>query len=740
MRDELQNSPASGATNDSTLERGEELAEAALAPRLPFPVVGIGASAGGLEAFFELFDAMPSTTGAAFVLVQHLPPDRESLLAELLQARTAMKVREVVDGMPVEPNHLYVIRPGRTLTLRDGLLRLGEPVERRGQARPVDDFFRSLAEEQRERAICIVMSGMGSNGSAGAQLVKAVGGPCIAQDQLRASNEEATSVNEELQSTNEELETSKEELQSLNEELSTLNAQLHVKMQEHETATSDLSSLLRSTDIAVLFLDRSFQIRKFTPAVRDLLDLIPTDIGRPLSHLAPKFSDPDLLADAAAVLDRLVPIEKEVASESRRWYARRILPYRTSDNRLDGVVITFVDITSRKHGELSLREKARLLDLTNDAIIVRNLNDEIVSWNQGATDKFGWSSEEAVGREARGLLKSVGEPSLNELVELLRRHERHTGEVVQTTRDGRKITSLVRWALDRSADGEPVAILTSMNDITELKRGAETLQEREQQFRFLVEEAHDFALLLLDAEGRITAWNVGAERLLGFTERDVLGHSLTMTFPAEERVLSDFSSVCAAAVRDGRTEDARWHARKDGSRFFGTGVITVVRGCDGIVRGFVKVVRDDTARKLAEDTLLEAAARATSANRMKDELLATLSHELRTPLGAIQLWVRVLADGPQDAESRARGLAAIEKSVKAQKQLIDDLLDTSRIAAGTLRVGLEECDLAAKLRSWVDAVVPIAEVKGVHVGLAIANDVGTVATDPDRLEQVVCRD
>src|SRR3954468_7934340 len=151
-------------------------------PRLPFPIVGIGGSAGGLEAFIDFFKAMPPDSGMAFVVVQHLPPDRESMIAEILSKHTKMPVTQIVDGMQVKPNHAYVIRPGHTLTIHKGHLRLGAPVGKPGFRHPIDWFFRSLAEEQRERAICIIMSGMGSNGSAGAQAVKAVGGVCIAQD------------------------------------------------------------------------------------------------------------------------------------------------------------------------------------------------------------------------------------------------------------------------------------------------------------------------------------------------------------------------------------------------------------------------------------------------------------------------------------------------------------------------------------------------------------------------------
>src|SRR5262245_2712201 len=163
-------------------DRLAEPVDAEQPPRLPFAVVGIGASAGGLEAFTEFFDAMPPDTGMSFVLVQHLPPERESMMAELLSKHTKMSVTQVENGIKIKPDHVYIIRPGNTLTIRNGALHLGEPVEKPGHRRPVDDFFRSLAEEQRERAIGIVMSGMGSNGSAGAQAIKAVGGICIAQE------------------------------------------------------------------------------------------------------------------------------------------------------------------------------------------------------------------------------------------------------------------------------------------------------------------------------------------------------------------------------------------------------------------------------------------------------------------------------------------------------------------------------------------------------------------------------
>jgi len=177
-------------------------------------------------------------------------------------------------------------------------------------------------------------------------------------EELKASNEEVTSINEELQSTNEELQTSKEELQSLNEELTTVNSQLQSKVFELEALTDDLDNLLSSTDIAVVFLDAQLRVRRFTPAINDLLTLIPADIGRPLADFAQKFSDGDLIADARRVLAKLVPLESEAHSQSGRWYLRRALPFRTDDNRIAGVVITFIDITARKHAEQAIATRS----------------------------------------------------------------------------------------------------------------------------------------------------------------------------------------------------------------------------------------------------------------------------------------------------------------------------------------------------------------------------------------------
>ncbi len=182
-------------------------------------------------------------------------------------------------------------------------------------------------------------------------------------EELKASNEEVMSMNEELQSTNEELETSKEELQSLNEELSTVNNELRDKVDELEHVNDDTTNLLTSTNVATIFLDRQFRIKRYTPSVNELFSLIPSDVGRPISDVAKKFNDPALYPDCERVLQLLQPKEQEIQSESGSWFIRRVLPYRTQDDRIGGVVVTFTNVTGLRSADLAVQRAEERLRL-----------------------------------------------------------------------------------------------------------------------------------------------------------------------------------------------------------------------------------------------------------------------------------------------------------------------------------------------------------------------------------------
>jgi PAS domain S-box-containing protein len=197
-------------------------------------------------------------------------------------------------------------------------------------------------------------------------------------EELKASNEELQVINEEFRSATEELETSKEELQSVNEELRTVNQALNATVDEVSAANDDLSNLVSSTDIATVFLDRALHVKRYTPPAQGIFNLMPLDEGRPLSDITNTLDYADMLEDASSVLRTLQPVERETNSRDGRWFLARVVPYRTLNDYIDGVVLTFVDITERKRAEDTVRENAErqafLLTLS-DAL--RTLSDPI---------------------------------------------------------------------------------------------------------------------------------------------------------------------------------------------------------------------------------------------------------------------------------------------------------------------------------------------------------------------------
>jgi two-component system CheB/CheR fusion protein len=201
------------------------------------------------------------------------------------------------------------------------------------------------------------------------------------QEEFRSANEELQSTNEELQSTNEELTTSKEEMQSMNEEFQTLNAELQTKVDELSRASNDMKNLLNSTDIATLFLDDDLQVRRFTPQAAKIIKLIPADVGRPITDLTSELRYPELAEDAREVLRTLASAEKPVGARDGRWFTVRIMPYRTLDDRIDGVVITFANITVAKTLETKLRAKQAGLEkrVTEQSARLNLVSDKVTA-------------------------------------------------------------------------------------------------------------------------------------------------------------------------------------------------------------------------------------------------------------------------------------------------------------------------------------------------------------------------
>ncbi|HUI20554.1 MAG TPA: chemotaxis protein CheB [Methylocella sp.] len=302
-----------------------------------------------------------------------------------------------------------------------------------------------------------------------------------ATEALRASNEELQSTNEEYRSTSEELETSKEELQSINEELNTVNNELKSKLDMISRAHSDLQNLMAATDFGILFLDPSLRIKLFTEPVTGLFRITHSDEGRPVTDFAHHLEYADLAKDAQNVLSRLTPIRHDLRSQDDRWYDVRLRPYRTVEDKIDGVVITFVDITERRGVDLALRESERqlrqikrLVDLSRDPIFVWDLEDGLVEWNRGCEELYGYSREEALGQQKGQLLRTTGAGfSFADVEAKLIEEGSWRGELRQRSKSGRMSIVDARMQLDPESRR---FVLETSRDITE-RRAWEQRQE-----------------------------------------------------------------------------------------------------------------------------------------------------------------------------------------------------------------------------------------------------------------------
>jgi two-component system CheB/CheR fusion protein len=447
----------------------------------------------------------------------------------------------------------------------------------------------------------------------------------VSTEELRASNEELQAINEELRSATEELETSKEELQSVNEELITVNYELKVKVEETSKVNDDLNNLIASTDIATVFVDSAMCIKRYTTRATDIFSIIPSDIGRSLLDITHRLDYDQLADDAAATFDTLRLVEREVHSADGQFYIARMLPYRTTEDRIDGAVLTFFDITGRRQAE-------------------------------------------------------------------------------------------------------------------------EKLRAGEERMRLAAESTKDYAIITSDTEGRITSWNKGAERIFGHAEEEVIGMTSDIIFTSEDRSNGVPEEERRRAREDGRSEDERWHIRKDGSKLYCSGVQTPLLDNNGEFYGYAKIVRDQTDRKIEENQreaqLTNEQLRldeAQIANALKDEFLAIMSHELRHPLNLIHINAELLSRMPEIRSSplNYKATEVIRSSVLSQAKIIDDLLDLSRVNTGKLTLALAEVNLSSAVNSIVKGLQADSAARDLTLTVTGTEEPVMVHADLVRVEQVI---
>jgi PAS domain S-box-containing protein len=312
----------------------------------------------------------------------------------------------------------------------------------------------------------------------------------------------------------------------------------------------------------------------------------------------------------------------------------------------------------------------------------------------------------------------------------------------------------------RREDGSVEGVIVFAFDVTEevrAKRLAEELMEQqraasrafEDEMSIFVDAVRDYAIFRLDRDGRVATWNAGAERIKGYPASEILGRHYSIFYPDADVRDGKPERDLQSAVERGSIQEEGWRVRKDGSLFWADTLLTAVFNDDDSVRGFVKVTRDITERKNAEETQralseqrfarLQAEEKrrlAEESARAKDEFIAMISHELRTPLTSILGWARMLRMGTLDAATTAEALDALERSAQAQVHLVEDLLDTARITSGKLRLDKRPLDLRSVVEAAIADVVPSAEAKGIRITTDLECDCSLLG-DPTRLQQVV---
>ncbi|MEI2580845.1 hybrid sensor histidine kinase/response regulator [Scytonema sp. PRP1] len=286
--------------------------------------------------------------------------------------------------------------------------------------------------------------------------------------------------------------------------------------------------------------------------------------------------------------------------------------------------------------------------------------------------------------------------------------------------------------------------LEAQGNYDRLRKIQESLHQSEERYRLLIEGVTNYAIFMLGPNGHFVSWNIGAERILGYQEAEIIGQPFEHIFTPEAIERGQPEQVLRTAVAEGFSKENRWHIRKDGTHFWAQCVLTPLRDENGNLRGFSKIMQDITERKLAEEErnqllLREQAARAQAeaANRSKDDFLAIVSHELRTPMTAILGWAGMLQTGMLDEDRVSDAIETIERNANSQMQLIEDLLDISRIVQGNLSLNFSSINLVEVIADAIEVVQPSADNKNIQLECVLDTPVELIRGDSDRLQQVV---
>ncbi len=595
-------------------------------------------------------------------------------------------------------------------------------------------------------------------------------------EEVQGANEEILSNNEELQSVNEELETSKEELQSANEELTTLIEELHNKNNEINQINNDLSNLLMSVNIPIIMLDKELYIRRFTPGTEKVMNLISSDIGRPIGNIKPNISVSDLEELLQDAIHRDLTKELEIQDKQGNWYLMRVLPYKTQENKTEGVIMAFVDINELKKTEVELARAAAIVDSSDDAIISKSIDGIILSWNKGAHRLYGYTAEEIIGKPVSVLMPPEKQNDFSTIMKQLLEGKRvEHYETQRMAKNGKIIPVSITVSPIRNAEGKIIGASKIARDISEQKQIEENLTFLSQASKTL-SATLDYKTTLTNvtklAVPHIADWctvdllnEKGQLELVAVAHKDPKqvqwAKTLRKTTPIDmnaptglPHVLRTGKSEFYPAITDkmlvqvAKDEKELALLRKLG--FTSVMVVPLFRNRKCI--GGITFVTTETKRNYDKRDLViaeELAKRASlaiehawlfqeekKAIALRDEFISVASHELKTPITSMKMYLQGLQkrfEQKRDNDT-LHFFAKIDDQINKLAVLINDLLNVSKIQHGKLEFNFEAVDLNEVVKETVDTIQETAKKHTIRIEGKITKK---VQADRYRIYQVL---
>ncbi|MHB1559143.1 MAG: PAS domain S-box protein [Isosphaeraceae bacterium] len=388
-------------------------------------------------------------------------------------------------------------------------------------------------------------------------------------------------------------------------------------------------------------------------------------------------------------------------------------------------------------------ERLRLLvEGTRDyAIYMLDPDGTIASWNSGAAKIKGYSESEIIGRHFSHFYtpeeRASGKPERDLAVAL--REGRLDEEGWRVRKDGSRFWAGLLLTALYDQEGRLKGYGKVTRDLTERRAAEEALRRSEEIHRLLVDRVRDYAIFMLDPEGRVQTWNAGAERINGYRHDEIVGRHFSTFYPEVDRLGGKPDRELVIALAEGKYEEEGWRVRKDGSLFWASVVITALRDESGGLRGFGKVTRDLTERRLLEQRLIDKNAALESALLAKDRFLATMSHELRTPLNAVLGYTGTLLmklPGPLNPEQEKQ-LRVVQSGARHLLSLINDLLDLAKLNSGKVDIRRERVSAGELLEEVATTLRPLAAARGLELSVGSVPADLVLSTDRRALSQIL---